>query len=119
MHLNAAAIALPRPRGPLLLRPRRRSDEWRQSPTTSAVRHLGASWDDFSDPQSNISSYYVQFFGLAPADGAGASVDAAAAAAAAEESGRAPARREVNLTGLVNVGVANRWAFDLAGWRSK
>jgi hypothetical protein len=36
---------------------------WEQRATTAAVRHLGASWDDFADPQSGISGYYVQFFG--------------------------------------------------------
>ncbi|KIY96019.1 adenylate cyclase [Monoraphidium neglectum] len=38
------------------------TDEWQQQATTSGVRHLGASWDNFTDPQSNISGYYVQFW---------------------------------------------------------
>ena len=38
-----------------------RGDLRSQSETTN-VRTLGASWQNFSDPDSGIASYFVQFF---------------------------------------------------------
>lgn len=51
-------------------------DRWQQAATTAAVRYLGASWDNFSDAQSNISGYLVQFFSL-PGGNHDSTVDAA------------------------------------------
>lgn len=111
-HPRASALPLRAPR----------SDAFEQRATTSAVRHLGASWDSFSDPQSNISAYFVQFFSQPPdararrsrgnggGEGAGAApdgdappqIDTSALSARNDE-------RDANLTDLINVGLANRW----------
>lgn len=61
-------------------------DRWQQAATTAAVRYLGASWDNFSDAQSNISGYLVQFFSL-PGGNHDSTVDAADEAAGAEVGG--------------------------------
>lgn len=89
--------------------PHRRRDEWQQQATTSGVRSLGASWDAFSDPQSNISSYYVQFWaqGNHPTGNGSAGGDAAGGGDGG--AGLAAAGAAVNLTDLINVGLKNRW----------
>lgn len=81
-------------------------DTWQQRATTSATRHLGASWDNFTDPQSNISTYYVQFF--SQQGGSTDSSNSAASDATAQLPALMSSTTVVNLTDLINVGLVNR-----------
>jgi hypothetical protein len=40
--------------------------EFWQAAATTNVRSVAASWGNFTDPQSGVSAYLVQFFALAP-----------------------------------------------------
>lgn len=110
-----------------------RRDTFEQHATTSAVRHLRASWDNFTDAQSNISAYYVQFFAQPPSHRNRTATAAAAASNGSDVGGGGPVNvtaagadgslvidtaplddggggggAPVNLTDIVNVGLANR-----------
>jgi hypothetical protein len=96
---------------------RRARDEWQQQATTSGVRHLGASWDNFTDPQSNISGYYVQFWsqgadqpGAASGSGNGSSGSGSGVAGVDPDVlVVAPnATQLYNLSDLISVGLKNR-----------
>lgn len=36
--------------------------QFRQDVTTNVMNLLQASWDDWSDPESGVTGYYVQFY---------------------------------------------------------